>query len=404
MSDREDYDNSDLTPLIPHWRAKKGKELKVLSNVESAQNSDSSATNDDSAESSSEPTRPRQSKHKAQKDRARKKSEARESGACFSCGSPDHKIAHCPKRHGGVRRPKAEAAVKKSLDKMSEAEGALGDMKKEIVELRKDFDHEKEQIKDYKAEIEDLKDRFAVLRARRLSAHRVYYDRRFVAVDLLPWIAACVFLCIYLLSLPRLVVVFRPVALGSLEFEIPLIFAVGAHLWRVAAGTLGALFTVCMLYAFPWRVFRAEIFKVCDAETLGGEIQDLRFDANALQDIKHRDPIWAKVYYTLHVAGVCLPWYRKGVWVSLERFAQAMSPANQELDVDDPTLLRRIKMSIRTIHAVNDDRYRAFDNPVSCDTAALAYTVLRHFAYERRFYLMGGLHAPFTHPKELPRY
>jgi hypothetical protein len=154
----------------------------------------------------------------------------------------------------------------------------------------------------------------------------------------------------------------------------------------------------------PWKEFEVNIYKVEDAAFVCDEIPDLRHDANALQDIEHEDPLWAKCLTTLRHFGIRHPQHVGRVWISLEKFMQVYSPANQEIDMDIDTIWSRVKMSTRTIHKVNDDRLRSFRDLVSFDTATVVFTALRDAQYKRRYYLAGHVYQPFTHPKGQPRY
>jgi len=418
-SDEEpvDADAEELRQGLGLPSAKKRGKLVVMTNVETRNKAESDATNDANSKTSSGSTRaaPKKKKtvHKAEKVRKAKKWERENKGKgardpdleilCLVCGKPGHMKRNCPNRdkRKGDRRGKgmSQADMRDQFDRMSGASEAIREMGEELRELREEVNGQRDEEKEAKAELKSLIMEAAEIRCRKKAIGKVYKDRRFVSVELLPVIFACFLVFTY-----WMLVDFVWGRFTVAELTIYLYYPVLFSARRLIIAIVLSAVPVLWLYVCPWRMFRAEIWKLGDTQTMLDDHLDWRFDANALLELKHRDPIWAKVNFRLYVAGILWPWYQRDAWVSLEKFAQAMHPANQELDADDETVTRRIKASVRTIHAVNDDRYRAFVSTTSYDVAALAYTAFRDYQFERRFFLFGGLHAPFTHPKDLPRY
>lgn len=410
MSD-EEFPDEPNTPLLPRFIPKRG--VVMMSNVPGVSNSESDATNDDLTEVGSKQSSPK-GKHKEQKRRAAKKEDKERAKKgegdeirCFQCGGSGHLKRYCPSKprkgdnrgHGSMK----QADLKNAFDKMEGDSEARRMTKEELDDLKADKKAEKKQadndLTDAKAELLSIKEEFEATRGRVKMLGKEWNDRRFISVDFLPYVAGFVALFVYSCFVD---VQFFQVHVG--DYVFPFVWFSMFSYRRLVLSTLIGLLFAAYLYSTPWRNFRAIVVRLAPTDAVARDFLDLRYDANALLDLKHRDPLWARVHFSLYVGGILWPWYKHERWVSIEKCVQAMHPSNQELDVDDETMLRRIKASVRTIHAVGDDRYKALVSATSFDAVALVYTAFRDYQYQRRFYLAGGLHAPFTHPKDLPRY
>lgn len=142
----------------------------------------------------------------------------------------------------------------------------------------------------------------------------------------------------------------------------------------------------------PYYSFEAEIVQEhAEATEDHGPDADLprdnRPDANNLLELTHRNPGFAVARFKARWFGVNIRRWDRRVVVSLEKFAQVLSPANQELDEPDASMWRRVKAACRTIHRVNDDRYKSLDGEnISFNTAVLCYTALRDAKETASFY------------------
>lgn len=150
--------------------------------------------------------------------------------------------------------------------------------------------------------------------------------------------------------------------------------------------------TYASLRSLPYWTFTATIQEAVAerTETVGPDAdfpRDNRPDANNLLELTHRNPGFAIVTFQTRWFGFGMARWRRDAVVSLEKFAQVVSPANQELDEPDSTLWRRVKAACRTIHRVNDDRYEALNGEtISFNTAVLCYTALRQAKEDACFY------------------
>jgi len=119
-----------------------------------------------------------------------------------------------------------------------------------------------------------------------------------------------------------------------------------------------------------WRVFstyRVRFLRWADRE----DYPDLRADVNALQDMKHANPLYCWVEYSsLTVQGTAL--------ISAELLAQLSTTKYQDPLMDYDTAKFKIMNAVATCQGVNIDRYSPFrGSNIALDTVVVALALWR---------------------------
>jgi hypothetical protein len=133
-----------------------------------------------------------------------------------------------------------------------------------------------------------------------------------------------------------------------------------------------AIFRTTALYSY-----HAKVVSLVNADE-----EDLRPDANALQDLVHDESLYARVHFSWKIFEiVTVPRIfqraHNGL-CSVELFTQLRVPAIVDYDADDSTVWTRIKQGGRTSHKTNITRYAALrKDDIYFDTQMLTYVAYR---------------------------
>lgn len=343
---------------------------------------------------------------------------------CSKCGKRGHIAAQC--RSGGRSSTKElSVALKDAIDKEGAKDSTIKELRAELAE-KKNEAYEKAQREakelimrdcDYvdrvveEAEGTEFVDRVFVAPHHAVMASAGVAGTLFLGANT----ANGVFLEAGLWGIPSFLLatgmallgeMIRPKSIPATVTRVASLACAGTVWFTAAAkrGVLGnAIFsavacagvgiaTYATLRCKPYYTFTATIEEAHAEETeQHGPDSDLprdnRPDANNLLELTHRNPGFAVASFTTRWCGFTMARWNRRVVVSLEKFAQVVSPANQEVDEPDSTMWRRVKAACRTIHRVNDDRYEAIDGElISFNTAVLCYTALRQAKEDAHFY------------------
>jgi len=343
---------------------------------------------------------------------------------CAKCGKRGHVAAAC--RSGGRSATKElTVALKDAIDKEGAKDATIKELRAELAE-KKDEEREK-QLRDAKELI--AHDCEYVDRVVEAAIDTEFVDRVYVApkhalvasagaagvLFLGANTANGVFLETGLWGIPSFLLSAGLALLGEMirpkyvpvSITRTISAACAGTIWFTAAAKRGVLANALVsavacagvgiaayasLRCKPYYTFTATIEEAkAEATEDHGPDADLprdnRPDANNLLELTHRNPGFAFARFEARWLGFTMARWQKRVVVSLEKFAQVVSPANQEVDEPDSTLWRRVKAACRTIHRVNDDRYEAIDGEtISFNTAVLCYTALRQAKEDTHFY------------------
>jgi len=334
---------------------------------------------------------------------------------CAKCGKRGHVAATC--RAGGRSTTKElTVALKDAIDQEGAKDEVIKELRSELSEKKnEEKEKQKREAKELVARDCDYVDRIV-----EDSLGQVFEDPTFATPEQALVASAGVATSLFIganthngvfleaglwgipsflvsAGLSLLVEIVRPKAVPA-TISRAIGFTAAGAIWLTAAMRRGVLAnavvsafacagvgvaTYACLRILPYRRFEAEIIEAYAEETEEhGPDADLprdnRPDANNLLELTHRNPGFARARFRARWLGFSMARWEREVVVSLEKFAQVMSPANQELDEPDSTMWRRVKAACRTIHRVNDDRYKSLDGEnISFNTAVLCYTALR---------------------------
>lgn len=342
---------------------------------------------------------------------------------CSKCGKVGHLAAVC--RSGGSRSTKElQVGLQEAMAKESGNQSALAEVQRELKELKEDKKKEAE-AESKKLITDDVDHMDEIVDG---SIGKVYRDRRWLTPTMRRHVSLSCGASVFTISsfgsgmwsrnglwgLPCGLLAAGCLALGEVVAQrMPAASPVRSFSYVAAVSVLGSAWvhngetteftwnlikasvvagTVAAVAAFvPYWVFSVEILEAKAEEySEGAELpRDNRPDSNNLLEMTHYNPGFVTARFSSRCFGMKLPLINRDSVhvVSLERVAQAMHPANQELDESDGAQWRRIKAACRTNHRTNDDRYETLmDNPISYDSAVCAYTMSRHFLHKRRHF------------------
>jgi len=133
------------------------------------------------------------------------------------------------------------------------------------------------------------------------------------------------------------------------------------------------LLLIALRVPFHMRLPHKREFTLKVLELDQREFPDLRPDVLSFGELKHKDPLLARVVIVRN-------WrrfydrYSKTQLVSLELLAQLMTPKTAPLDSDPATVWKRMNFSAASFHSVNVDRYSVLDRDyVVQNTVKMAY-------------------------------